>query len=121
MRRIFALLSLGFISLSSVTSFAQTRGFGAGALILDDNHGHSVTIMAPDSGTAEWNLWKSQGFPSLNWNIPVPPSSGAQGAFIYPGPLSYTNPPYLFAYWVPPGGHSVRGINDPDSGGTAGA
>ncbi len=102
------------------TTHAQTRGVGAGALVLDDNHGHVVTLTAPVDPSPEWTAWSltSPAFKPLQWSVPVPPANNAQAGFIYAGPLGGTTVPQL-AYWLPPGQTSWSG--DGNTGGYAGA
>jgi hypothetical protein len=99
---------------------AQTRGVGGGALLLDDNHSHIVTLTAPIDPSPEWTAWSltEPAFKPLQWSVPVPPSNNAQAGFIYSGPLAGTTVPQL-AYWLPPGQPSWSG--DGNSGGYAGA
>ncbi len=102
------------------TSEAQLRGLGGGALVLDDYHGHIVTLTAPVDPSPEWNAWSltSPPFKPLTWSIPLPPSNNAQAGFIYAGPLGGATVPQL-AYWLPPGQSSWSG--DGNNGGYAGA
>ncbi len=140
MKRFLSLLATGALALGlSTTAQAQTRGIGAGALVLDDLHGHAVTVEAPVFGTTAWTAWQAAGFPNLNWSIPVPPANGAQSGFLYDGPLSpntygtggaynintSTGPtgpgtplvtPYTLPIWVNPG---YQGFHN--YGGAAGA
>jgi hypothetical protein len=118
MKRFLALLATGVLAIGlSTSAHAQTRGLGAGALLLDDLQSppHHVSLTAPMFGSAAWLNWQSAGFPNLEWSVPVPPANNAQAGFVYSGPLSGAVIPHI-AYWVPPG---VSGFNN--NGGYAGA
>ena len=112
----FAAFAMSFGLLSSAG--AQTRGVGAGALMLDDNLGHSITVETPQNPSAEWTAWQAAGFPNL-WIFPVPPSNGAQSGFVYSGPLTGEALPALLSYWLPPNTTTINGGTY--TGGAAGA
>ncbi|MDP4233006.1 MAG: hypothetical protein Q8913_06560, partial [Bacteroidota bacterium] len=122
MKRFLALLATGaFVGLGLTTSaFAQTRSIGAGALVLDDYLGHTITVQTPQFGSQAWLNWQANGFPSYTWTAPIPPAAGAQGGFIFSGPLTPTAPVYptahLYPYWLYP---NQTGFNN--SGGSGGA
>jgi|GEM_PF-4707132 len=125
MKRFLSLLATGALALGLSTSASAqvTRGLGGGALILDDHEvpPHTLTIETPQNNppgeNPEWNAWQADGFPNL-WIFPVPPMNGAQGGFIYSGPLSGEVVPHI-AYWLPPGQNSIDGNGN--IGGAAGA
>ncbi|HEY3874530.1 MAG TPA: hypothetical protein VGM92_03565, partial [Candidatus Kapabacteria bacterium] len=132
MKRFLTLLATGALSLglSSVASAQLTRPFGAGALVLDDNHSHTVVVSTPpyDAGpytfppTTAYDAWEEATFPVLNWYTAIPPFANAQAGFLFPGPLNQTAPAsvpfplYTLSYWVGPG---QAGFNN--NGGYAGA
>ncbi len=121
MRHLFTLfIGFSIVSISLQTSQAQTRGVGAGAIIIDDLNGHTVSLLAPLYHSPEWFAWAltSPPFKPLSWSVPVPPSNNAQAGFVYSGPLGGTTVPQI-AYWLPPGQSSRS--SDGNAGGTAGA
>ncbi len=106
-------IALAFVLSTSVS--AQTRGVGAGGLVLDDYTGHTITAQTPQNPSAEWTAWQTSGLTNLTWYVPTPPASGAQAGFVFSGPLTGTVVPQL-AYWVPPGQAGFH-----NNGGYAGA
>ncbi len=125
MKRFLSLFATGAASASmllalglTTTAMAQTRGFGAGGIVMDDSHGHTITEQTPQSPSAEWNAWQPAGGSNLNWFEPTPPVSGAQAGFVLSGPLTGAVVPEL-AYWLPPGQTTINGGTY--TGGFAGA
>jgi len=134
MKRFLSFLATGALALGlSTSASAQTRAIGAGALVLDDLHGHTITAETPQfvagpytfPPTSEYSAWAQAGFPNLTWSIAIPPAPGAQNGFLYAGPFNQTSPasvpfpptaPYQLPYWVGPG---QTGFNN--NGGSAGA
>src|ERR1044071_1600210 len=110
MKRFLALLATGaFVGLGlSNSAQAQSRQIGAGGLVLDDGHGHTVTIQAPVFGSSEGNAWANAipPYAPLSWSVPVPPSNNAQSGFLFAGPLTPTVGPYptthVLSYWLHP-------------------
>ncbi len=102
---------------------AQLRGIGAGAIVLDDYNGHTVSIQAPVFGSPEGNAWSAISYAPLTWNVPVPPANNAQSGFVYVGPLTPITGPYpsttTVPYWLYPNQTSLSG--DGHTGGSAGA
>ena len=68
---------------TSDASHAQTRAVGGGAMVLDDNAGHRLTVTTPQSGDAGYANWITGG--ALSWRLPIPPSDGAVMGFVAPG------------------------------------
>src|SRR5579871_540703 len=62
---------------------AQTRSVGMGALIVDDNAGHKMSVTAPQPGDPAYNAWIAAG--TLSWRLPIPPSNNAPMAFVMTG------------------------------------
>ena len=125
MKRFLSMLATGaaagMLALGLSTSASAqviTRGFGVGALILDDNLSHTITLETPQSPFAEWSAWSGAGFPSV-WIFPVPPFNNAQSGFVFSGPLTGTATPPLLSYWLPPGQTTING--GAYTGGAAGA
>ncbi len=130
MKRFLSLLATGALALGLSTSVSAqvTRGIGAGAIILDDHTNstplHLITIETPQvtvPPNAEYTAWQLAGFPNLVWTAPVPPTTGAQAGFVYPGPTSPSTVTPYFAYWLPPGATSVGAPGNTNTGGYAGA
>src|SRR5579884_4246728 len=132
MKRFLSMLATGALALGLSTAAHAQRSFGVGSLVIDDNHGHKVTITAPIFGSPEGNAWAltTPPYMPLTWSIPVPPANNAQAGFMYAGPLvpntfSTTGPsgpgtalaqPYTLPVWINPG---YQGFNH--YGGPAGA
>ena len=120
MRRFSILfIVLGLIIISTASSHAQTgRGLGAGALVIDDYFGHTITQETPQHLTSEWNAWQTPAVSNLTWYSAPPPANGSQAGFVLSGPLTGGVVPEL-AYWLPPGITSLNGGGL--TGGLAGA
>jgi hypothetical protein len=121
MRRFSILFILfGLISIYTASLRAQVRGLGAGALILDDSHGHTVIYQAPIPGSLEWDQWATTTppFKPLTLIPSLPPSNNAQGGFVYAGPSGGSVVPQL-SYWIPPNHNSITA--DGNTGGASGA
>jgi hypothetical protein len=119
MKRFLGLLATGALMLGlSSTAMAQ-HGIEAGSLVLQEANGKIVTIQPPQPGSQAYIDWQNAGYPLLNWSVPVPPVTGAQSGFLYPGPETPTVGPYpateMIPYWIWPGqtsnlnGSSVSG------------
>jgi hypothetical protein len=103
------ILCLAFsVSLVVQSASAQVRGIGAGALVLDDNNGHTLVVQTSESGDPGYDNWISGG--QLFLRLPLPPSNGAAMGFVYPGPAAPTETQILT--WDPP--------NPTGTGGTQG-
>ncbi len=106
-------------------AIGQVRGIAGGALVLDDYHGHTVSIQAPLYGSPEANAWShtSPPYAPLIWEVPIPPTNNAQSGFLYVGPLTPTASPYpttvTIPYWLYPNQPSLSG--DGHNGGSDGA
>ena len=88
MKRFLALLATGALAFG-ISSSAQAqliRSFEAGALILDDNAGHTITIQTPQPGDPGYAAWAAGG--PLIWRVPIPPVPGADAAFVLPGTVA---------------------------------
>lgn len=90
-RYLYIIFTLLFASLTSSAN-AQPRGLAAGAFILDDGRGHTVTLVAPDAMTA-----------SYTYVVPSSATTGAIAAGTSPGQMLYwdgaTWTPMNFAYF----------------------
>ncbi len=116
---------LAFFSLVVYTAWigsakSQVRAIGAGALILDDSHGHTMIYRTPISGSLEWNQWATTTPPFLPLTLipSLPPLSNAQAGFVYSGPSGGSVVPQLL-YWIPPNQNSITA--DGNTGGPSGA
>ena len=95
-----SVLILVFVASVAVRpSAAQTyRPIGMGALVLDDNHRHTLTLQTPQPGDAGYTDWTTSG--NLVFRLPIPPSSNALMGFMLPGPS--TVGPAQIPVWDPP-------------------
>ncbi len=94
----FRLILLAVSVLVPLIGVAQTRPIGAGALVLDDNLGHTITIETPQPGEPGYAAWIANG--PIHWHIPIPPVMDANMGFVLPGP-SLLGPAQML-YWDPP-------------------
>jgi hypothetical protein len=122
MRFYVSLILLAFVaSFSARTAHAQVRGIGAGALVLDDNSGHTLIVETPVSGDPGFTSWASGG--PLFLKLPLPPSSGVAAGFVATGPA--TSGPSQVLVWDPPtsggGGGGTQGAWRPASFSSLGA
>ncbi len=112
---------LGLCSICfSISSQAQVRALGAGALILDDGVGHTMLYRTPIPGSLEWNQWSTTTPPFMPLTLipSLPPSNNAEAGFVYAGPPGGSVVPQL-SYWIPPNQKSISA--DGNIGGPSGA
>ncbi len=92
----FATLALTVGLAASANAQAPTTT-NIGVLQLNDGAGHYMTISTPQVGDPGYASWIAGG--TLNWKIPIPPSSGANAGFVVPGTSAGQT-----LVWVAPGG-----------------
>ncbi len=79
MKALLVLLGPVFFSVSIVgTASAQTRSFGAEALVIDNGAGQTITIQTPASG------WTG----NIPFVIPIPPAGSPSSGFTYAGTVA---------------------------------
>ena len=134
MKKFLALLATGALALG-LSSTAHAQAIEGGGLILHDPLAptHTISLTVPQDNppglNPQYNAWAAGGFTSFSWSIPVPPSAGVQGGFLFAGPSdalpgAYTAPfsdptdapagTMLLPYWVGPntaGVHITAGNN----------
>lgn len=109
MKRLLALLAATAFTMGyGANASAQTRGFAAGAFIVDDLQAvnHKVVLKAPVFGSAAWNAWQAAPYngQTLSFSVPIPPTDNAQAGFMLAGPMA-TPPPGTkprVPFWVYP-------------------
>jgi hypothetical protein len=82
----------------AVSASAQVRSFGAGAFVLDDNHGRTVVLESPQPGDPGYSNWAASS--QLIMKLPLPPNNGDNMGFIYPGP-SVAGPSEMLVWDAP--------------------
>ena len=101
------LIATAIVGIAVRPAAAQVRGLGAGALVLDDYHGHTLIYQSPQPGDPGYSAWVATG--PLSLHLPIPPANGAAMGFVAPGPDVLG--PQQVLIWNPPA----------DAGGTGGA